>query len=295
MAIKTVRALIDSAWHTLTYNSATGVYEATITAPTETSFLWPNGYYPVDIEVTNDAGTVVTANDTTMDSLKLYVRETTAPTIAAAIPSSGQYLTNNQPQISFRFKDTGSGVNPDSAVITLDGQSVTNYTASESTDGYWIRFTPASALSDGSHTVKVSVADNDGNRSDTESVTFVVDTVAPTLSVTSPTNGLITNTPSLTVAGKTNDVTSSPVTVTITLNGTSQGTVSVSSGLYSKAVTLSEGSNTIVVTATDSAGKTTSITRTVTLNTAVPVIRSATITPNPVDVGATMIIKVVIE
>lgn len=295
MAIKTVRALIDSAWHTLTYNSATGAYEATITAPTETSFLWPNGYYPVKIEVTNDAGTVVTATDATMDSLKLYVRETTAPTLSAAIPSTGQYLTNNQPQISFRFKDTGSGVNPDSAVITLDGKSITNYTASESTDGYWIRFTPASALSDGSHTVKVSVADNDGNRSDTESITFTVDTVAPSLSVTSPTNGLITNTSSLTVAGTTNDATSSPVTITITLNGTSQGTVSVSSGSYSKTVTLSEGTNTIVVTATDSAGKTTSITRTVTLNTAVPVIRSATITPNPVDVGATMIIKVVIE
>ena len=89
MAIKTVRALIDSAWHTLTYNSATGAYEATITAPTETSFLWANGYYPVDIEVTNDAGTVVTANDTTMDSLKLYVRETTAPTLAARSSQAG--------------------------------------------------------------------------------------------------------------------------------------------------------------------------------------------------------------
>ena len=295
MAIKTVRAHIDSAWHTLKYNSLTGAYEATITAPTESSFLWPNGYYPVTIEVTNDAGTVVTATDATMDSLKLYVRETTAPTLSTAIPSTGQYLTNNQPQISFRFKDTGSGVNPDSAVITLDGKSITNYTASESTDGYWIRFTPTSALSDGSHTVKVSVADNDGNRSDTESITFTVDTVAPSLSVTSPTNGLITNTSSLTIAGTTNDATSSPVTIAITLNGTSQGTVSVSSGSYSKTVTLSDGSNTIVVTATDSAGKTTSITRTVTLNTAVPVIRSAMITPNPVDVGATMIIKVVIE
>ena len=54
------------------------------------------------------------------------------------------------------------------------------------------------------------------------------------------------------------------------------------------------GSNTIVVTATDAAGKSSSVTRTVTLDTSVPVVQSASITPNPVDAGATMIISVVI-
>ena len=47
--------------------------------------------------------------------------------------------------------------------------------------------------------------------------------------------------------------------------------------------------------ATDAAGKVSTVTRNVTLDTSVPVIKSATITPNPVDAGATMVIAVEIE
>lgn len=42
----------------------------------------------------------------------------------------------------------------------------------------------------------------------------------------------------------------------------------------------------IVVTATDKAGKTTTITRTIILDTSAPVIASVVISPNPVNVGA---------
>ena len=49
------------------------------------------------------------------------------------------------------------------------------------------------------------------------------------------------------------------------------------------------------MTATDAAGKASSVTRSVTLDTSVPVIQSAAITPNPVDAGATMVISVVIS
>ena len=65
-----------------------------------------------------------------------------------------------------------------------------------------------------------------------------------------------------------------------------------SNGSWTKQVTLAEGTNTIVVTATDAAGQVTSITRTVKLDTSVPTIKSATIVPNPVDAGATMVITV---
>ena len=47
-----------------------------------------------------------------------------------------------------------------------------------------------------------------------------------------------------------------------------------------------------MVTAKDAAGKTTSVTRNVTLDTSVPQIVSAAITPNPVDAGQTMLISV---
>jgi hypothetical protein len=164
------------------------------------------------------------------------------------------------------------------------------------TNGYSVTYTPASAILDGSHTVTISVSDNDGNAATAKSTTYTIDTTPPTLNITAPADNLVTATASLTVSGKTNDNTSSPVTVVITLNGTNQGTVTVATdGSFSKAVTLKEGSNTLVVKATDAAGKASSITRTVTLDTSVPKVTSATISPNPVDAGATMIISVVIE
>ena len=150
------------------------------------------------------------------------------------------------------------------------------------------------ALSDGSHTVEVSASDHDGNAATAKSTSFTVDTVPPTLNVTAPSDGLITNSSSVTVKGTTNDATSSPVTITIKLNGADQGAVTVSSGSFSKTLTLAEGSNTMEVTATDAAGKTSTVTRTITLDTSVPTIQSASITPNPVDAGATMVISVVI-
>ena len=64
------------------------------------------------------------------------------------------------------------------------------------------------------------------------------------------------------------------------------------SGAFSKSVALSEGSNTIVVTATDSAGKASSVARTVTLDTGAPIFQSVSIAPNPVDAGATYVITV---
>ena len=56
----------------------------------------------------------------------------------------------------------------------------------------------------------------------------------------------------------------------------------------------SDGAFAIVVTATDAAGKASSVTRTVKLDTSVPTVKSATITPNPADAGATVVISVVI-
>ena len=126
-----------------------------------------------------------------------------------------------------------------------------------------------------------------------KSVTFKIDTVPPVLSVASPVNALVTNAASVTLTGTTNDVTSSPVRVTVKLNnGTAQDIEVSANGSFSKMLSLVDGTNTIVITATDSAGKQTSITRTVTVDRKAPVINSVTITPNPVDAGKTLVIAV---
>lgn len=299
MAIKTVRAKVNGTWHNLTYNSSTKKWEASITAPGATSYNLPGGCYNIEVEATNDAGTTGTASAATLDGLKLVVKEKVAPVITILSPSSGAYVTNSKQPVVFTVIDEtgGSGVDLDTLAVKQDGVSAAASALAKTavTGGYSVTYTPAAALSDGSHTVTIDVSDHDGNAAAQKTTSYTVDTVPPTLNVTAPEAGLITNSASLTVRGTTNDATSSPVTVRVSLNGVDKGTATVSAdGSFTKALTLANGSNTIVVTATDAAGKSSSVTRTVTLDTSVPVIQSAAVTPNPVDAGATMLISVVI-
>lgn len=300
MAISGVRVQINSTWYTLTYNSSSGKWEGTATAPGATSFNLSGGYYPVTVEAANTAGTVITADPSDAsvgDYLKLVVKETVAPVITISSPTNGAYVTNNQQPIVFQVLDEsgGSGVNADSISVKLNGAEITDIVKTQITNGYSCTATPE-AMSDGSNTVTINASDNDGNFAAEKSVTFIVDTVAPTLNVTSPSDRLITANASVTVQGTTNDATSSPVSVNIKLNNVSQGAVTVgSNGSFSKTITLTEGENTIAVTSTDSAGRSTTVTRKVTLDTSVPKIVSVSVAPNPATTGATVIISVVVE
>lgn len=300
MAIKTVKATINGQTYDLTLNSASGKWEATITAPGKTSYNLAGGYYNVSVEATNEAGTKGSADASTVDGLKLVVKETVAPVITIVSPTAGAYVANSKQPVVFNVTDEtgGSGVDISTLVVKQDGTAVAaaNITHTAIPNGYSVTYTPSAALSDGSHTVTINCKDHDGNAAAEKSTTYTVDTVPPTLNVTSPADGLITAASSVTVAGTTNDATSSPVVITISLNGTDQGTVAVGTGgTFSKVITLKEGSNTIIVKAKDAAGKESSVTRTVTLDTSVPKIKAAAITPNPVDTGKTMVISVTIE
>lgn len=300
MAIKTVQAIINGQTYNLTKNASTGKWEATLTAPGKTSYNLTGGYYNVTVKATNDAGTTGTADAATLDGLKLVVKETVAPVITIVSPSEGAYVSNSKQPVVFTVVDEtdGSGVDLSTLVVKQDGTAVASsaITSTPITNGYQVTYTPAAALSDGSHTVTIDCKDHDGNAAAQKSTTYKVDTVPPVLNITAPVAGLVTAASALTIAGTTNDATSSPVTIAIKLNGVDQGAVSVAAnGNFTKSVTLAEGENTIVVTATDAAGQTTTVTRTVTLDTSVPKITAATIVPNPVDTGATMVISVTIE
>ena len=300
MSVKLVQAIINGQTTTLNYNSGTGKYEATVTAPSTSSYNQNDGhYYPVTIKATDDADNVTTKDDTDSilgDSLKLRVKEKVAPVISITSPTASALITNNKPEITWTVTDADSGVDLDTIGITIDTNSqITGsaITKSPVSGGYECSYTPENALGDGQHTIKIDASDNDGNGAAQKSVTFTVDTVPPMLSVTAPEDDSVTNNSSCTVTGTTNDATSSPVTVTVKLNNEAEEEVSVAeNGSFSKQLTLDSGVNTITVVATDAAGKSTTVTRTVTLDTGAPVIHSVTITPNPVDAGQTYIISV---
>lgn len=293
MSVESVKATINGQEYTLTLNSSTGKYEATITAPTKSSFNKTGGYYPVSVTATDDAGneTTVTSSDTQLGTnLRLVVKEKVAPVIAITAPTANARLTNNKPTIKWKVTDDDSGVAESTVSIKIDSGTAitTGFTKTAITGGYEFSYTPSTALADGSHTIAFNAKDNDGNAAAQKTVTFVVDTVAPALTITSPNDNIKVNQATCVVSGTTNDATSSPVSVTI--NGTS---VTVGAdGSFSKSITLNEGANTITIVATDSAGKSTTVTRTVTLDTGAPAFVSVSISPNPVDAGNTYVISV---
>jgi hypothetical protein len=304
MAISTVRVQINGTWTNLTYNSSTGAYEATITAPSVTSHNRTNGYYVVTVEAKNTVGTITTVNDshsTLGASCKLVVMEKVAPVITINSPTSGARVTSNKQPIVFTVTDesNGSGIDIQSLIMNLDDREQNELTLEKTAiaNGYRCTFIPGTVLADGDHRFSARISDNDGNISNLAEIVFTVDTVAPTLNITSPTEGIATASTSVTVAGTTNDATSSPVTLTMALDSGSAQSVTVgSNGAFTKTFSgLAHGSHKVVIVAKDAAGKTTTITRNFTVDTSAPVISKITITPNPVDAGSTMKISVVVS
>lgn len=274
MAVKTAQYIFNGQAYNLTYNSTSGKWEATVTAPSKSSYNQPNHVLGGTVKATDEAGNTTTVDQshaTLGASLKLRVKEKTAPTITITSPSAGAYITNTTPTIEFQVKDTDSGVNAGTIAVTVDGIAVSTVTKTAIDGGYKCTCT-SPTLKDGSHTISVKASDNDGNAAAAKTATFTVDTVPPTLQITAPSNDLITNKKTVTVNG---------ATVTVGTDGT-----------FTKDVTLAEGANTITIVAKDKAGKTTTVTRKVTVDTSAPVIKSVTLTPNPVDCGKTFIIAV---
>lgn len=298
--IQSVKATINGQEYTLTYNQTSGKYEATLTAPGKSSYNQIGHYYGVTVKATDSYGNSSVANDsdsTLGQSLRLVVKEKVIPVLQFLSPATSAYVTTNKPTIQWKVTDDDSGVDPATISVTIDGTKITSGITKEAiTGGYECSYVPLEALSDGPHTIKIDAEDFDGNAAEQKSITFKVDTTPPALDVVSPVDNLHTNSTNGIVSGTTNDATSSPTTVTVKINGVDQGAITVSSdGAFSKSVTYNMGTNTVLVTATDSAGKSTTITRTIEVNTKAPVFTSVELVPNPVDAGATYIIKVKVE
>ena len=304
MAITKVRVKINGVWSNLALNSSTGKWEGSITAPSVTSYNQTGGYWPVTVEATNSAGTVTTvdATDSTIGSaLRLIVKETVKPVIKLAQPSNGAYISNNMLPIIFDVTDEagGSGVKLSTVALKLAGTTYkdgsTGMSKTTITNGYRFTYTPQSALEDGAKAIEITAADNDGNVATTVSATFTVDTIPPTLTITEPASGLITNQSNLIVKGITNDTTSSPVTVTIVHGSKTYSPTVDDTGAFTQAVVLTEGTNARKVTAMDAAGKTTEITLTVDLDTTVPTVKSVVMSPNPANVSGSVVIALEVE
>ncbi|MBQ4347285.1 MAG: hypothetical protein IJC39_02420 [Firmicutes bacterium] len=308
MSVSEVKATVAGVEYPLSLNSETGLWEISLTAPLKSSFNEAGGYFGISIFAKDDAGNTAGINSEHPElgaDLRLIVHERQLPVISIESPGEGSYITSNTPSIIFTVLDNSigdggdSGVDAGSVSLSIDsgeaigsGSAGLSYEAIEG--GYRFTYVPESPLSDALHTISISALDNDKNAALPASLSFTVDTLAPSLNVTSPAEGFVTNQTLCIVEGTTSDGSGSEVTVKISLNGIDCGEVSVTEGAFSHEITLVSGENEIVITATDMAGKETSVTRNVVLNTTAPVITAVTLTPNELDCGATYKISVAI-
>lgn len=244
MNLSQVRVNIDGQWITLTYNTATGRYENKFTAQT-TSFHEPGGYFNLDAEASLENGDTAEISGTQLPSLRLVVREITAPVLTLISPAPG-FLRTQNPTFIFDATDEagGSGVDPDTFTVSQAG----TITRTAITNGYRFTWTPSAPWTDGPHTVTASVGDRDGNTASV-SGSYTVDTVPPELLLRKPYMRHVTDAESVVVAGEAWDITAPNITVTVAGNA-----VSVASGRFETEVPLTIGENHIQVTVTDGAG-----------------------------------------
>jgi len=296
MAVNTLQATINGSTYDLTYNSSSGKWESTISAPSATSYNQTNHYYPVTLTATDLAGNVTTANDQTSGSvgtaLRLTVKETTKPTISVTNPTAGQYTADATPTIQWTVSDSGSGVDNTTIALSIDGTAVSNSSITITGTGTTrtCSYTPTTELTDGSHTLVFNASDNDGNAATAVTRSFNVLANQPALSITSPEDNSIGNSTTVTLSGSTDGT-----SVKYKLDSGSDTAVTLSSGSFSTNITgISNGTHTIQVTATGASGLTSVETRTITVDTVAPTISAVTITPNPVNTGATFTISVTV-
>ena len=152
-----------------------------------------NGDHTVRVEAADIAGNIGAA-EVTFNVASL------APTVTITSPTSG--ISNNKtPTLTYRVSDG-------TVVVKVDGNMV-NKVSGNMLD----------SLSDGSHIVRVEAV-NSANYSDYAEVTFTVDTVAPTVTISSPVSG-VTNLDSQPLIYSVSDG-----SVTVKLDGAVVSTVS---------------------------------------------------------------------
>lgn len=101
--------------------------------------------------------------------------DTIKPTISSVQPSNGSWVNLTQPNIGALYDDIGSGVNLSMVFLFVDGIDQTgNATITSSS----ITFTPSSPISEGIHTVYLTVSDKFGNQNST-TWQFYVDSIDP--------------------------------------------------------------------------------------------------------------------
>lgn len=304
MSISTVRAKINGQTYPLIL-ADDGYYTLDSTAPAISSIHQPGGYYSVQVTLTDDAGNVTTldADDATFGGqLQLKAREKTKPTVTITYPSADSRINTCTPTITAQLRDNDSGIDPDTIDLRINGggkigSTAPGLTLTQVEGGFDLSYKVPDALPEGSTTITLAVSDRDGNAAEPASITCMIAVTAPTISLSSPAEGLVTNQAAVQIAGITSDDQLTSVTLTVTVNGHDQGPVTVDGqtgafALQANPSHMQEGANVIKVKVVDATGLEAEITRNVTLDTIPPRIVEVIGVTDTIDTGAPFRIRI---
>ena len=185
------------------------------------------------------------------------VIDTDLPVLSRAVPVAGVAFEERRPQIGFRLEDAGSGIDPASLRVLLDGSDVAPL--GTFTDGLFA-FMPAADLQFGTHELRVLVSDRSGNAMPPAVWRFSVeDRTAPVLGDVRPDDGAAGSdrTPAISVAVADAGVGIDPAGFSLTVDGTQvAGLAAFAAGRLTYVPTgpLAFGEHVVVATAGDAAG-----------------------------------------
>jgi hypothetical protein len=166
-----VNATDQTALFTKTATSATG----------QVTTALPEGIASVAAEILDTTGNT----GATTSSFRV---DTIAPT--GTIDAPVARVNSATPLVTVSYADSGSGIDPTSVALTVDGAAVSDVLSAGPDSAAGALVTP---LVDGPHTLQVQFADRAGNTASL-SASFTVDTVLPQLAVAVPANGTFVNT-----------------------------------------------------------------------------------------------------
>lgn len=191
-------------------------------------------------------------------SSRAFIKDTVAPMLAVTAPNGGESITGTT-NITWTASDAASGIVTNASSILLEyssngGSTWTSIAGSEANDGTysWASMT----LESTNMLVRITAQDAAGNSStDVSNAVFTYDTVAPTLSFTSPAANSwinINTNASFAVAGNCSDNGR-----TITFSGAATGTTTCSGTTWSTNLNFSaaaQGALTLNANMSDAAG-----------------------------------------
>ncbi|MCS7459565.1 Ig-like domain-containing protein [Paenibacillus doosanensis] len=167
--------------------------------------------------------------------------------VAIAAPANGSTTKESKPVIS------GTAEAGDTIVVKIDGVMVSDSVIAGN-DGKW-SFTPASALTEGVHTVDATATDTLGNTADAAQVSFTIDS-STFVAIAAPANGSTTKESKPVISGAAEP----GATIVVKIDGVtaSDSVIANGEGKWSFTTTnaLAEGVHTVDATATDTLGNT---------------------------------------